>query len=61
MVAAAQASDTHVDVVNAGIVMNEHDVVVEQENVEDEHAELYEERHEKSDEATGLGLLVVVV
>lgn len=61
MVAAAQASDTHVDVVNAGIVMNEHDVVVEQENVEDEHAELYEERHEKSDEATRLSLLVVVI
>jgi len=47
--------------VDPRVVVDKNDVIVEQENVEDEHAELDEEGQKKSDEPRRLRLLVVVV
>ena len=61
VIALAQATDTHVDVVDARIIMYKHDVVVEDEYVDNEHGELDEEGHKEADEARALGRFVVVV
>ena len=41
--------------------MHKHNVVVEDENVEDEHSELDHEGHEETNESWRLRLLVIVV
>ena len=41
--------------------MHKHDVVVEQEDVEDEHSKLHKEGHEEADKATRLCLFVEIV
>ena len=61
VIALAQAADTHVDVMDSRIVVYEHDVVVEDEYVDNEHGELDEEGHEKADETRALRRLVVVI
>ena len=50
MVPLAKSTDPHVDVVDSGIVMDENDVVVEDENIDNEHRELHQEGHEEADE-----------
>jgi len=61
VIAFTESSNAHVDVMDASVVMDEHDVIVEQENVDHKHAELHKEGHEIADEATLRRLLVVVV
>lgn len=61
VVALAEARDTHVDVMDPGIVVHKDNIVVKDKDVDNEHGELDQKGHEKANEPRRLRLLIVVI
>lgn len=61
VVSFAESADPEVNVFNAGVTVDEHNVVVEQVHVEKHDCELYQKCNEQPYHATGLSLGIVVV
>ena len=61
VVALAQAWNSHINVVDSCIIVDENDVIVEHKDVEYEHSELNHEGHKEANKAWRLRFLIVIV